>query len=103
MDGVVCRNYSPGPTRDVVTVPVIPSGMQQELLHQCHDDPAAGHQGVDKTLEHLQGKVYWVNMNQHVETYCHECTQCQKSKMPKPSRASPSIYAHRETMAEDSH
>ena len=55
-------------------MPVIASGMQQELLHQCHDDPTAGHQGVDKTLEHLRGKGYWVNMNQHVETYCCECT-----------------------------
>lgn len=74
VDGVGCCKYSPGPTRDVVTVPVIASGMQQELLHQCHDDPAAGHQGVDKTLERLRGKGYWVNMNQHVETYCCECT-----------------------------
>lgn len=87
VDGVVCRKYSPGPLRNTVTVPVIPSCMQQQLLHQCHDSPAAGHQGVDKTMEHLRGEGYWVNMHQHVERYCRECTKCQKSKLPQPSRA----------------
>ena len=79
-DGVLCRKYSPGPSRDVITVPVVPGSMQQEFLHQYHNDPAAGHQGVEKTLERLQGKGYWVSMNQHVERYCRECTNCQKFK-----------------------
>ena len=61
--------------------------MQQEFLHQCHNDPAAGHQGVEKTLERLQGKGYWVSMNQHVERHCRECTNCQKFKLPQPTRA----------------
>ena len=27
-DGVLCRKYSPGPSRDVITVPVVPGSMQ---------------------------------------------------------------------------
>ena len=38
-DGVLCYKYSPGPSRDVITVPVYPGSMQQEILHQCHNDP----------------------------------------------------------------
>ena len=86
-DGVLCHKYSSGPSRDVITVPVIPGSMQQEFLHQCHNNPAAGHQAVEKTLERLQGKDYWVSMNQHVERHCCECTNCQKFKLPQPTRA----------------
>ena len=86
-DGVLCRKYSPGPTRDVITVPVVPASMQQEFLHQCHNDPAAGHQGVEKTFEHLQGKGYWVSVNQYVERHCRKCTNCEKFKLPQPTRA----------------
>ena len=84
---VLCCKYSLGPSRDFITVLVVPDSMQQEFLHQCHDDPAAGHQGVKKTLERLQGKGYWVNMNQHVESHCCECTKCQKFKLPQPTWA----------------
>ena len=70
VDGVVCRKYSPGPSSDVITVPVVPDHMQKEFLQQCHDDPSAGHQGVDKTLERLRSKAYWVNMTLHVEKRC---------------------------------
>ena len=34
-----------------------------------------------------EAKPYWVNMNQHVERHCRECTECQKSKLPQPTRA----------------
>ena len=49
-DGVVCRQYRPGPT-DVVTVPLIPAPLRQSILQQVHDAPGAGHLGVDKALE----------------------------------------------------
>ena len=87
VDGVVCRKYSPGPSSDVITVPVVPDHMQKEFLQQCHDDPSAGHQGVDKTLERLRSKAYWVNMTLHVKKHCRECAECQKFKLPQPTRA----------------
>ena len=86
VDGVVCRKYSPGPSSDVITVPVVPDHMQKEFLQQCHDDPSAGHQGVEKTLERLRSKAYWVNMTLHVEKHCRECAECQKFKLPQPTR-----------------
>ena len=86
-DGVVCRRYKPEPCREVITVPVLPSSMQQSALYHCHDSPAAGHQGVDKTLHHLKCESYWVNMAQDFEKYCRECEICQRSKLTLPSKA----------------
>ena len=48
-DGVVCCRYKPEPCGEVITVPILPSSMQQSALCHCHDSPATGHQGVDKT------------------------------------------------------
>ena len=51
VDGVVCRQYRPGPTEDIVTVPIIPIALRQSMLRQVHDAPGSGHLGIDKTLE----------------------------------------------------
>ena len=33
VEGIVCRQYTPGPTADIVTVPIIPDQLRQEALH----------------------------------------------------------------------
>ena len=87
MEGIVCRKYTPGPTKDLIAVPIIPDSLRQKVLYHCHDSPTAGHQGIDKTLERLRKVAYWVNMAQDVEKHCRECLTCQKSKLPKPTKA----------------
>jgi len=83
----VCRRYCPHPLEDVITVPVIPPTLQHQMLKQSHDDPTAGHQGVDKTLHRLQQQCYWVGMAADVERYCRECLKCQQMKQSKPPKA----------------
>ena len=87
VDGVVCRKYSPGPSNDIITVPILPHSLQPDALYRIHDAPAAGHQGIGKTLERLRQQAYWVNMSQDVEQHCSECQTCQRSKLPTPTRA----------------
>ena len=45
VDGVICRKYAPGPTTEMVMVPILPKSLQQRDLLQC---PGAGHQGYKK-------------------------------------------------------
>ena len=42
-----------------------------------------------KELKRLQcqARVYWVSMNQHVERHCRKYINCQKFKLPQPTRA----------------
>ena len=58
-------------------------------LARNHDDPLAGHFGVEKTLELLHRKYYWPNpdredapsgMRQLVREYCESCAVCKRSK-----------------------
>jgi RNase H-like domain found in reverse transcriptase/Reverse transcriptase (RNA-dependent DNA polymerase)/Integrase zinc binding domain/Chromo (CHRromatin Organisation MOdifier) domain/Integrase core domain len=48
-----------------------------ELLNIYHDNPQAGHWGVEKTLELLQRKFKWSGMRADVEEYVKTCPVCQ--------------------------
>ena len=53
VDGVLCRRFVPGPLEEIITVPVMPTSLQEVALHSCHDIMSAGHQGTEKTLDRL--------------------------------------------------
>ena len=85
---VLCRHYSPGPSSNTVTIPVLPKSLQSTALRSCHDDLSGGHMGYEKTLYKLWQEAYWVNMSQDVEQYCRQCNKCNASKPP----INPKIY-----------
>ena len=87
VDGVLCRQYTPGPTSDKVLIPVLPTSLRQVALNRNHDAPSAGHLGSDKTLERLRQEAYWVGMARDVNQHCRECTKCQQAKLPAPQKA----------------
>ena len=49
-NGVLCRQYTPSPMADLITVPVLPKSLYRDALVRSHDVPTAGHQGFEKTL-----------------------------------------------------
>ncbi|KAL5479703.1 hypothetical protein EMCRGX_G023263 [Ephydatia muelleri] len=61
--------------------------VQRNALLIAHDSSMAGHQGVEKTLDHLRHSGYGVSMLQDVEQYCQQCMTCQKNKPTAPMRA----------------
>ena len=85
-DGIVCRQYTPGPHSDQLIVPIIPKADQHKVLHQCHDVPKAGHVGSDKTAMKVHQLGYWVGMLHDINQYCSECVTCQSSKLPAPQK-----------------
>ena len=87
VDDIVCREYSPFPGSDVISVPVLPVCLHCNTLHCNHNICTAGHQGFDKTLQCLKQEAYWVNMARDVDAYCRQCTICQQAKLPTPTRA----------------
>ena len=69
-DGIVCRQYTPGPNSEKLLVPIIPKSYQQEVLHQGHDAPNAGYVGADKTATNVRQLGYWVRMMHDINRYC---------------------------------
>ena len=60
--------------------PYIPETLRADLLERNHDDPLAGHFGIEKTLELLTCKYYWPKIRSDVEKYVQGCDICMSCK-----------------------
>ncbi|MBW0546128.1 hypothetical protein O181_085843 [Austropuccinia psidii MF-1] len=49
------------------------------ILHECHDNVAAGHLSEDRTLERVKNCSWWPNWNKDVAEYCQTCERFQKA------------------------
>ena len=54
----------------------MPEAIWMELISQHHDDPLAGHSGIEKTRELLAKKYYWPILRHNVEAYVKGCDVC---------------------------
>ena len=87
LNDIIYRRYSPGPTSDTITVPIVPESLRKQVLWQHHNLPSSGHLGAEKTRSRLCQEVYWPGMSADVEKYCHQCVVCQRSKLAIPQKA----------------
>ena len=61
-------------------LPFVPEIIRTELISRHHDDPLAGHFGIDKTRELIGRKYYWPSLKKDVEAYVKGCDVCLASK-----------------------
>ena len=61
-------------------LPFVPEIIRTELISRHHDDPLAGHFGIDKTRELIGRKYYWPSLRKDVEAYVKGCDVCLASK-----------------------
>lgn len=64
--------------KDRLWVPAEES-VRQEILSTYHDDPLAGHCGVQRTMDAISRKFYWDHLKKDVEEYVQTCSICQGS------------------------
>jgi hypothetical protein len=48
-----------------------------EVMLTCHDDPLAGHFGIQKTFELVSQNFYWDGMRSFIKKYVQTCDQCK--------------------------
>ncbi|KAL5463135.1 hypothetical protein EMCRGX_G032011 [Ephydatia muelleri] len=68
---------------------VLPWVLVSQVLRQWHDSATAGHLGVQKTLDKIRGRFYWVGQRQIVEDWCRHCETCAARKPAVPGRVAP--------------
>ncbi len=61
-------------------LPYVPKVIHSELISRHHDDPLAGHFGIEKTRELIARKYYWPTLRQDVKAYVKGCDVCLASK-----------------------
>jgi hypothetical protein len=57
---------------------VVPPTVREAVMHDAHDTPTAGHQGVARTLEKCERDFYWPTMKADVEAHVRACDSCQR-------------------------
>ena len=59
------------------TVLVVPAAAVDQLVHEAHTSPLAGHEGVTKTKERLLQSYFWPNMDSDISRHVQACHRCQ--------------------------
>ena len=72
---------------------VLPRELHGEALREAHDEPQAGHLGVEKTFQRLAVAYYWPNMFRDVANYVKQCDVCQRTKVEQANPAG--LMGHR--------
>ncbi|CEH12607.1 FOG: Transposon-encoded proteins with TYA, reverse transcriptase, integrase domains in various combinations [Ceraceosorus bombacis] len=70
---------------DLVYVPRVDDrcARREQVTRLCHDAPAAGHGGPQRTLELIHRLFYWPGMASYVERYVRTCVMCKRAKAPR--------------------
>ena len=61
-------------------LPYVPEIIRSEVISYHHDDPLAGHFGIDKTRKLVGRKYYWPSLRKDIEDYVRGCDVCLASK-----------------------
>ncbi len=61
-------------------LPYLPKVIRSELISRHHDNPLAGHFGIEKTCDLIAIKYYWLILRRDVEAYIKGCDVCLASK-----------------------
>ena len=68
---------------------VVPTGLKESLLQQCHDSKFGGHLGREKTLATLKQRFLWHGMATDVKLYVSTCCECHMGKHPNKRPKAP--------------
>ena len=61
-------------------LPYLPEIIRTEIISRHHDDPLAGHFGIEKTRELVARKYYWPTLRADIDAYVKGCDVCLASK-----------------------
>lgn len=84
LNGILYRYLPDGDEEEAMLV--VPKEMVPKILHEYHDSPTAGHYGVEKTIQKISSRYYWVGMRRTITEHVKSCIECQRFK---PSNQKP--------------
>ena len=61
-------------------LPFVPEAIQTKIISHHHNDPLAGHFGIDKTKDLIGRKYYWPSLRKDIVAYIKGCGICLGSK-----------------------
>ena len=62
---------------------ILPKTRVKEVLEEIHNGISGGHLGVNKTMEKVRQRFYWLRYKHDVEEWCRRCEVCEECKGPQ--------------------
>jgi hypothetical protein len=84
MEGILVRHWSPQVTKPHPSIKdyrvVVPLHLRAQFITAFHDEPLAGHLGLQRTYDRIRSRFYWVNMYKDIELWIRTCSLCNAKK-----------------------
>lgn len=81
-NGLLKRKWESADGRTTISQLIVPKTRVLEVLNMIHNGSSGGHLGVNKTLDQIRRRYYWVNCREDVEEWIRKCAVCGASKSP---------------------
>lgn len=62
---------------------LVPRRKIPDVLREIHNGSSGAHFGVNKTLDKVRERFYWVNCCEDVRSWCRKCNTCATTKGPR--------------------
>lgn len=59
---------------------VIPASFRDVILQQYHNSPVGGHYVIERTLQKISSKYYFIGMRSFIIDHVKNCLECQRYK-----------------------
>ena len=82
-NGVLYRNWESADGKQTHLQLVLPEVRVPDVLKELHNSAAGGHFGVNKTLNKVRLRFYWLHCREDVERWCRLCDACTARKGPR--------------------
>ncbi|KAJ8983161.1 hypothetical protein NQ317_016260 [Molorchus minor] len=77
-DGILKRLWENTDGKEIRKQIVLPRARVNEVLQEVHGGVGGGHFGVNKTLNKVRERFYWLRSRADVEDWCRRCAECAK-------------------------
>ena len=78
-DGVLERHWESADGKKTAQI-VIPHSKVKEVLAEMHGGTSGGHLGVNKIIDKIWQRYYWLHLRGDVERFCKRCDLCRKPR-----------------------
>jgi hypothetical protein len=79
-DGVPERHWESADGRTKMAQIVLPRGKVKEILAELHGGPSGGQPGVNKTLDEIRLRYYWLHLRNDVGKWCQQYDNCAENR-----------------------
>ena len=88
-EGLVRRRAEGKPGEQPYSQLLVPRQSVQHVLRSCHEGATGGHFGIQRTLDQVKRRFYWLTWKEDTIRFCKRCEPCNEYHRGKLRRSGP--------------